>query len=213
MVELCAPHKRPQRRRRSTRNKKLLHRPRTDAPIVTTVHATSGQHIWQNACCKAQRRTRKACWRHIAKIGIGDIHLTFILPTLHACCSYASDLEACPTFFWLGHVFFNFLWRCWCVGVGQHKFWTGAREHAALVWPVIRRGQESIDHDIACVHFEGQERVDGAERLVEAPERDHCAQITTCTDQSRDASQLLWIHEGHDAIACSLRHLHEERSR
>mmetsp|Transcript_77251 Transcript_77251/g.214812 ORF Transcript_77251/g.214812 Transcript_77251/m.214812 type:complete len:499 (-) Transcript_77251:70-1566(-) len=61
------------------------------------------------------------------------------------------------------------------------------------------------------MHLEGQQGVDRPQGLVEAPERNHRAQVAPGANQSRDAGQLLWDHEGHDAVARALRHLHEER--
>mmetsp|Transcript_41394 Transcript_41394/g.71746 ORF Transcript_41394/g.71746 Transcript_41394/m.71746 type:complete len:254 (-) Transcript_41394:146-907(-) len=87
----------------------------------------------------------------------------------------------------------------------------GTGEHAALVRPVVAHTQERPEEHIAGMHLERKQRVNGTQRLVEAPQCDHGAEIAACTDECRGACELLRIHERHDAVARALGHLDEER--
>mmetsp|Transcript_52859 Transcript_52859/g.136490 ORF Transcript_52859/g.136490 Transcript_52859/m.136490 type:complete len:616 (+) Transcript_52859:153-2000(+) len=83
-------------------------------------------------------------------------------------------------------------------------------EHAALVRPVVAHVQAGPEEHVEPVDLEGQQRVDGAQGLVEAPQRNDRSQVAAGTHQRRDHRQLLRDHEGHDAVAGALCHLHAD---
>merc|ERR1719168_70580 len=49
------------------------------------------------------------------------------------------------------------------------------------------------------------------DRLVEAKASDHRTEVATSADERRDDRKVLLVHEGHDAVAGTLCHLHKER--
>lgn len=85
----------------------------------------------------------------------------------------------------------------------------GTVEHAALVRPVEHGREQRVHDHVHGVDLEGQECVDGPELLVEAPDGDDGAEVSSGSNQSRNAGQLLRDHERHDAVAGALGHLHE----
>ena len=81
-------------------------------------------------------------------------------------------------------------------------------DHAAMLSPVVAGGQQGPEHDVGSVHLEGRQRIiDGS---VEAKASNDSSQVSTSTHQSRHHSQLLLVHERHNAVAGSFCHLHEE---
>ena len=185
----------------------------TTTSLVRQTKISDGPALHTRALLKQQRTPVLSCFPLICK----DLHRPFRAKnfTTHIQLRLKCQRQSQATYVekhkiicrWhLMHLHSSFGFPCLCWLRFLHNSWS--MEHATMLPPVVARSQQSPEHDVGCMHLEGKQRiVDGP---VEAKASNDSSQVSTSTNQSRHHSQLLLVHEWHNAVAGSFCHLHEE---